>query len=92
MSEFAFTAFIGNNGSGKSCVMEAMRTLHICLTKNIEEAFAIWGGLDKVRNYHAIQEEATVSKFGFKQKHQPIMLWFEAELNSKKMSIKFHLS
>lgn len=89
-----FTAFIGNNGSGKSSVMEAMRTIHLCLTKNIEEAFAIWGGLDKVRNYHALQDEASVSQFGFKQKHQPIIFWFEAELNGKKYEyqVSFNLS
>ena len=89
-----FTAFIGNNGSGKSSVMEAMRTIHLCLTKNIEEAFSIWGGLDKVRNYHALQEEASVSQFGFKQKHQPITFWLEAELNGKKYEyqVSFNLS
>lgn len=89
-----FTAFIGNNGSGKSSVMEAMRTIHLCLTKNIEEAFSIWGGLDKVRNYHALQDEASVSQFGFKQKHQPITFWLEAELNGKQYEyqVSFNLS
>jgi predicted ATPase len=89
-----FTAFIGNNGSGKSSVMEAMRTIHLCLTKNIEEAFSIWGGLDKVRNYHALQDEASVSQFGFKQKHQPIIFWLEAELNGKQYEyqVSFNLS
>lgn len=78
-----FTAFIGNNGSGKSSVMEALRTLHLCLTKNIEDAFNIWGGLDKVRNYHALQDEASVSQFGFKQKHKPITFWIQCKLNEK---------
>lgn len=89
-----FTAFIGNNGSGKSSVMEAMRTIHLCLTQNIEEAFSIWGGLDKVRNYHAMQDEASVSQFGFKQKHQPITFWLEAELNGKRYEyqVSFNLS
>lgn len=89
-----FTAFIGNNGSGKSSAMEAMRTLHLCLTKNIEDAFSIWGGLDKVRNYNALQDEATVSQFGFKQKHQPITLWLESELDGKKYEyqVSFNLS
>ena len=57
-----FTVFIGNNCSGKSSVMEALRTLQLCLTTNLQEAFSIWGGLDKVRNYHAGQTEATVSR------------------------------
>lgn len=78
-----FTTFIGNNGSGKSSVMEALRTLHLCLTENIEEAFKIWGGLDKVRNYHALQDEATVSEFGFTQKYKPIVFWLQCKLNGK---------
>jgi predicted ATPase len=89
-----FTAFIGNNGSGKSSVMEAMRTIHLCLTKNIEDAFSIWGGLDKVRNYNALQDETTVSQFGFKQKHQPIIFWMECEVNGKnyEYQVTFNLS
>jgi predicted ATPase len=89
-----FTAFIGNNGSGKSSVMEAMRTIYLCLTKNIEDAFSIWGGLDKVRNYHALQDAATISQFGFKQKHQPITFWLEADIEGKKYEyqVSFNLS
>jgi predicted ATPase len=89
-----FTAFIGNNGSGKSSVMEALRTIHLTLTKNIEEAFSIWGGLDKIRNYHALQDEQSVSQFGFKQKHQPILIWMECLVNEKKYEyqVSFNLS
>jgi predicted ATPase len=74
--------------------MEAMRTIHLCLTKNIEEAFAIWGGLDKVRNYHALQDKASVSQFGFQQKHAPITIWLEAELDGKKYEyqVSYNLS
>ena len=89
-----FTAFIGNNGSGKSSVMEALRTLHMCLTQNIQEAFSVWGGLDKVRNYHGEQTETTVSQFGFKQKHQPIIIWMECEVNKMvyEYQVSFNLS
>ena len=37
----AFTAFIGNNGSGKSSAIEALRTLHLAVTDNLEAAFEI---------------------------------------------------
>lgn len=89
-----FTTFIGNNGSGKSSIMEALRTVHLSLTKNIEEAFAIWGGLDKVRNYHSVQVETTISQFGFKQKHQPIVIWMECIVNGKKYEyqVSFNLN
>ena len=76
-----FTAFIGTNGSGKSSVMKALRILHTCLTQNIQEAFSVWGGLDKVCNYHAAQAETAVSQFGFKQKYQPILFWMESNSN-----------
>jgi hypothetical protein len=69
--------------------MEAMRILHICLTKNIEEAFAIWNGLDKVRNYHALQEEATITQYGFKQKHQPITFKHQLNHNSLRQMLVF---
>lgn len=89
-----FTAFIGNNGSGKSSVMEALRTLHLCLTTNMQEAFSIWGGLDKVRNYHALQDEATISEFGFKQKHKPISFLLHCKVNNKafEYSVSLNLS
>ncbi len=89
-----FTAFIGNNGSGKSSVMEALRTIYLSLTENIEEAFGIWGGLDKLRNYHALQDSPTISQFGFKQKHQPIVVWLQAKLNDNtyEYQVSFNLS
>jgi predicted ATPase len=77
-----FTAFIGNNGSGKSSVIEALRTLQLCLSTNIEEAFNIWGGLDKIRNYNAIQAEPTTSIFGFKEKHQPIHFHLQCQIGT----------
>lgn len=85
-----FTAFIGNNGSGKSSVLEALRTLHLCLTQNMEDAFAVWGGLDKIRNYNATQTEMSTSQFGFKQKHQPITIWLECAVNGK--NYEYHVS
>lgn len=89
-----FSVFIGNNGSGKSSVMEALRTLHLALTKSIAEAFEIWGGLDKVRNYNAIQDEITVTQFGFKQKYQPVIIRIECLLENKKFEyqVSFNLS
>ena len=78
-----FTVFIGNNGSGKSSAIEALRTLHLAVTQNLEAAFEMWGGLDKVRNYNANQDEPTKTVFGFVQNHQPIVIQLQAELNGK---------
>lgn len=89
-----FTAFIGNNGSGKSSIMEALRTIHLTLNNNIEEAFSLWGGLEKVRNYHALQDETSISQFGFKQRHEPIVIWMECIVNKKRYEyqVSFNLS
>jgi len=78
-----FTVFIGNNGSGKSSAIEALRTLHLAVTQNLEAAFEMWGGLDKVRNYNANQDQPTTTVFGFVQNHQPIVIQLQAELNRK---------
>jgi predicted ATPase len=48
-----FTVFIGNNGTGKSSIIEALRVLQIALNNDLNEAFEEWGGLDKIRNYNA---------------------------------------
>jgi predicted ATPase len=78
-----FSAFIGNNGSGKSSIIEALRTLHIAITNNLEAAFEMWGGLDKIRNYNAKQEANTNTVFGFVQKHKPIIIELKVELKNK---------
>jgi len=45
------TAFIGNNGSGKSSVIEALQTLQNCMLFSLGEAFnSRWLGLDNVKN------------------------------------------
>jgi predicted ATPase len=48
-----FSVFIGNNGSGKSSVLEAIRLIQYSVTSGLNIAFKEWGGLDRVRNYNA---------------------------------------
>ncbi len=60
-----------------------MRTLHLAVTQNVEAAFEMWGGLNKVRNYNANQDAPTITAFGVIQKHQPIIIQLQAELNKK---------
>ena len=49
-----FTVFIGNNGTGKSSVIEALKLLQDAVTISLDEAFRNWGGLDKICNYNAL--------------------------------------
>lgn len=78
-----FTAFVGNNGSGKSSVMEALQTLQRCVSWDVETAFKRWGGLEKVRNYRANQEHSTISDYGFVQQHRPICWHIEATVEGE---------
>src|ERR1700722_795755 len=76
-----FAVFIGNNGSGKSSVMEALRTLQKAVNGGLDEAFREWGGLDKIRNYNAEKnsEINTISNVKF----QPFKISIEASLEGK---------
>ena len=69
-----FTVFIGNNGTGKSSILEALRALQTAINTNLDEAFKEWGGLDKVRNYNAFLSQQEVSETGYKKIHQPITI------------------
>ncbi len=42
--------FVGNNGSGKSSVIEALQTLQNILQHGLSEGFGRWYGLEKIQN------------------------------------------
>ncbi len=44
------TAFIGNNGSGKSSIIEALETLQMLAIKGIDEAVQPWHGFEYIWN------------------------------------------
>jgi predicted ATPase len=44
------TVLIGNNGSGKSSVLEALETLQVCVDKGLDAAMQMWRGIEHVRN------------------------------------------
>ena len=49
-----FSVFVGNNGSGKSSLLEALQTLQNVLWYGISTAFTErWYGLEKVQNQQA---------------------------------------
>lgn len=45
-----FTAIIGNNGSGKSSLLEALLTYHTFVTGDLDRAFQLWRGIEHIRN------------------------------------------
>ena len=44
------TVFIGNNGSGKSSLIEGLRTYQSILTQGLDDAMAQWRGFEYIRN------------------------------------------
>ena len=44
------TAFIGNNGSGKSSIVEALETLQTLVMRDIDKAMAPWHGFEHIWN------------------------------------------
>ncbi|MEO8391424.1 MAG: AAA family ATPase [Chloroflexota bacterium] len=64
--EFApFTVLIGNNGSGKSSLIEGLETFQTIVERGLDEAMNRWRGIENIRNRAAVlstseaEEEAT---------------------------------
>jgi predicted ATPase len=79
-----FTVFIGNNGSGKSSAMEALRVLHIAVADDLQEAFSNWKGLDSIRNYMATMVGSEAGAFGFRKREEPIKIHIDCEVEGKR--------
>lgn len=58
------TVLIGNNGSGKSSLIEALQTYQLLLTDGLDEAFARWHGIQFVRNKSAARQRRYSRKTG----------------------------
>ncbi|HNR19081.1 MAG TPA: AAA family ATPase [Bacteroidia bacterium] len=76
-----FNVFIGNNGTGKSSVMEALRALQMCVCGNITDAFKDFGGLQKVHNYSGQGQEINLTPEGFQKKNEGIHFKLECQIN-----------
>lgn len=44
------TVFVGNNGSGKSSIIEGLETFQTITTKDVNAAMQYWGGFDQIIN------------------------------------------
>lgn len=45
------TAFIGNNGSGKSSVVEALEMVYTLVERDLDAAMQVWRGIEQIRNH-----------------------------------------
>src|SRR4051794_15670132 len=57
------TVFIGNNGSGKSSVIEALQTLQRLVTDGLDRAMQVFKGMEHVRRKGVISRSATTGRF-----------------------------
>jgi predicted ATPase len=77
------TVFIGNNGSGKSSIVEAMETFQSIVLKGLNEAMASWYGfeyiLNKAKEHKTIKDKVS----------NPITFTFHGKSEDERL--KFHL-
>ncbi len=66
-----FTVFIGNNGSGKSSLLEGLETLRTFVTSDIDAAMQMWRGIEHVRN-KAKQRQTRFAESGQERSSKPI--------------------
>jgi len=65
------TVLIGNNGSGKSSLIEALELFHIFVDQGLDEAFQDWHGIEHIRNKMAA-EQTRFSTTGEQRSSKPI--------------------
>ena len=89
----SLTAFIGNNGSGKSSVIEALELVHLIAMQGLDEAFRKWGGLESVRNNKATLERSQgVGSSAFKVNFSPVSVEFQALLEGNSYEYKIEIN
>ncbi len=77
------TVFIGNNGSGKSSIVEAMETFQSIVLKGLDEAMASWYGFEYIWN--KTKEHKTIKD----KVSNPMTFTFHGKSEDEKL--KFHL-
>ncbi len=77
------TVFIGNNGSGKSSIVEAMETFQSIVLKGLDEAMASWYGFEYIWN--KAKEHKTIKD----KVSNPMTFTFHGKSEDEKL--KFHL-
>lgn len=79
------TVFIGNNGSGKSSVVEGLETFRDIVLNGLDAAMLRWRGFEHVWN-HAVEHE--LLKPMKKRPHHTNPMVFQSELQLPGMSVK----
>ena len=92
-------AFIGNNGSGKSSILEALQLLHEVVKKgSIDEAFSRFGSLEEVRNNKSEIKDNNdnpvikKTKNGFEKSFNAIEIWIQSQIGRSKYEYEIHIN
>ena len=80
------TVFIGNNGSGKSSVIEALEMIYFMAQIGIDEAMNCWHGFDSIWN-QAVSHEYKNNKYT-----NPMAFKFNGNHSNNKYKIEFDIS
>lgn len=86
-----FTTFIGNNGSGKSSLVEALLLVHEAVVMGLSDAFARWGGLERIRHYQASTTKPKSHK-AFSRNYEPIEIEIWGNIKKKKYHYLVHFT
>ena len=77
------TVLIGNNGSGKSSVLEGLETVQRCVEENIDAALQMWRGIEHVRN-KTRQLQIKTSPAGELRSTKPIVFHLSGRFQRKR--------
>ncbi len=56
------TVLIGDNGSGKSSLIEGLQTYQRIVTNGLDEAMQMWGGFEQIRNAAVVHQDQITSE------------------------------
>ncbi len=87
-----FCVFIGNNGSGKSSVLEALRTLQDAYIRGVEAAMEIWGGMEQIRHHSALLPKPESTPNGFRRRYKPIEISLVCKLDKDRFEYDVHFN
>lgn len=77
------TVLIGNNGSGKSSLIEALETYHTFVTQGLDAAFQAWHGIEHVRNKVAGEQVRFSETTGEQRSSKPISFKIKGHTGQK---------
>lgn len=83
------TVFIGNNGSGKSSIIEGLQTYQSILTQGLDEAMIQWRGFENIRNA-AVPHKPHSPKSGKSYLTNPVEFLFRCNVEFRHYENSWH--